>query len=75
MVFFLFFFQYMNLENLTVGNHAYERVDGLYTPLSLCKEFYRNSSIFPGNETFDIDPHVEKGTITYSYRQLPLNLF
>ncbi|CAL8280661.1 unnamed protein product [Lota lota] len=52
--------RYMNLQNLTVGNHAYERVDGLYTPLSLCKEFYRNSSIFPGNETFDIDPHVDK---------------
>ncbi|CAL8345173.1 unnamed protein product [Merluccius merluccius] len=52
--------RYMNLQNLTVGNHAYERVDGLYTPLSLCKEFYRNGSIFPGNETFDIDPHVEK---------------
>ncbi|KAG7278390.1 hypothetical protein CRUP_038553 [Coryphaenoides rupestris] len=50
---------YMNLQNLTVGNLAYERVDGVYTPLSLCTKFYRNGSIFPGNETFDIDPHVD----------------
>ncbi|KAM4605249.1 mucolipin-3 [Polymixia lowei] len=51
--------RYINLKNLTVGNHAYERIDGVYTPLSLCQEFYRNGSIYPGNETFDIDPHIE----------------
>ena len=55
-------FQYISLQNLTVGNLAYERVDGENTPLSLCQEFYRNSSIDPGNETFDIDPHIDKGT-------------
>lgn len=58
----LYFFQYINLQNLTVGNLAYERVDGKYTPLSVCQEFYRNSTINPGNETFDIDPHIDKGT-------------
>ncbi|KAJ3595648.1 hypothetical protein NHX12_004951 [Muraenolepis orangiensis] len=52
--------RYLDLQNLTVGNHAYGRVGGLYTPLSLCREFYRNASIFPGNETFDIDPHVDR---------------
>lgn len=56
------FFQYINLQNLTVGNLAYERVDGEYTPLSVCQEFYRNSNIDPGNDTFDIDPHIDKGT-------------
>ena len=56
-----FAFQYTNLQNLTVGNLAYEMVDGEYTALSMCQEFYRNSSIDPGNETFDIDPHIEKG--------------
>ncbi|KAG7487757.1 hypothetical protein MATL_G00026790 [Megalops atlanticus] len=51
--------QYANLHNITVGNHAYERNDGMYAPLSLCQHFYRNGSIWPGNETFDIDAHVE----------------
>ncbi|XP_029931230.1 mucolipin-3-like [Myripristis murdjan] len=52
--------RYITLQNLTVGNHAYERAGGVYTPLSVCQEFYRNGSISPGNETFDIDPHIEK---------------
>uniref|UniRef100_A0A8D3D9M4 Polycystin cation channel PKD1/PKD2 domain-containing protein n=1 Tax=Scophthalmus maximus TaxID=52904 RepID=A0A8D3D9M4_SCOMX len=52
--------RYISLQNLTVGNLAYERVDGEFTPLSLCQDFYRNSSIDPGNETFDIDPHIDK---------------
>ncbi|XP_041958407.1 mucolipin-3 isoform X1 [Alosa sapidissima] len=52
--------QYMNLPNLTVGNHAYEKNDGVSTPLSLCQEFYRHGSISPGNDTFDIDPFIEK---------------
>ncbi|XP_042560915.1 mucolipin-3 [Clupea harengus] len=51
--------RYLNLPNLTVGNHAYERNDGVYTPLSLCQEFYRHGSISPDNETFDIDPFIE----------------
>lgn len=58
--------QYIGLQNLTVGNLAYEMVDGKYTPLSVCQEFYRNSSIDPGNETFDIDPHVYKGKMLIS---------
>lgn len=60
----IFIFQYINLQNLTVGNLAYEMVDGKYTPMSVCQEFYRNSSIDPGNETYDIDPHVDKGRST-----------
>uniref|UniRef100_A0A3Q1HJU5 Polycystin cation channel PKD1/PKD2 domain-containing protein n=1 Tax=Anabas testudineus TaxID=64144 RepID=A0A3Q1HJU5_ANATE len=52
--------RYIHLQNLTIGNLAYERADGGVAPLSLCQEFYRNSSIDPENETFDIDPHVEK---------------
>ncbi|XP_054624869.1 mucolipin-3 isoform X2 [Dunckerocampus dactyliophorus] len=50
--------RYIQLQNLTVGNLAYERTDGEYTPLIVCQEFYRNSNIDPGNETFDIDPHI-----------------
>ncbi|XP_068197639.1 mucolipin-3-like [Antennarius striatus] len=52
--------QYINLPNLTAGNLAHEMVGGKYTPLSVCQELCRNSSIDPENETFDIDPHIEK---------------
>ncbi|XP_063076469.1 mucolipin-3 isoform X2 [Engraulis encrasicolus] len=63
--------QYMDMPNLTVGNHAYERNDGVYTPLSLCKEFYRRGSISPDNDTFDIDPVIEKECISvYPLRPL-----
>lgn len=62
-------FQYIHLQNLTTGNLAYERVDGEFAPLSVCQEFYRNSSIDPENETFDVDPHVEKGTKAQTIKQ------
>ncbi|XP_076829253.1 mucolipin-3 isoform X2 [Brachyhypopomus gauderio] len=51
---------YLNLQNVTLGNHAFETVNGEVTPLSLCQEFYRHGNISPGNETFDIDPHVDE---------------
>ncbi|XP_072220115.1 mucolipin-3 isoform X1 [Leuresthes tenuis] len=56
--------QYTILHNLTVGNLAYEKIGGEYTPLSICQVFYRNSSIDPGEDTFDIDPHVDKDCIS-----------
>ncbi|XP_057713962.1 mucolipin-3 [Corythoichthys intestinalis] len=51
--------RYINLQNLTVGNLAYERTDSEYTPLMVCQVLYRNSNIDPGNETFYIDPHID----------------
>ncbi|KAM8930546.1 mucolipin-3 [Pelodytes ibericus] len=51
--------RYLNLENISVGNHAYERQGGEPTGLSLCQHFYKQGSIFPGNETFNIDPEIE----------------
>ncbi|KAM6921961.1 mucolipin-3 [Xenentodon cancila] len=51
--------QYGLLHNNTVGNHEYAKHGGVYTPLRLCQEFYRNGTIFPGNETFEIDARVE----------------
>lgn len=33
----------------------------MFTPLSLCQDFYRHAKISPASETFDIDPHVETG--------------
>ncbi|KAJ0058926.1 hypothetical protein NL108_001164, partial [Boleophthalmus pectinirostris] len=57
--------RYLHLQNLTMGNLAYAVVDGRTTPLSLCKVFYRNSSVDPSNETFNIDPHIERGTLNH----------
>ncbi|KAL1022760.1 hypothetical protein UPYG_G00031950 [Umbra pygmaea] len=51
--------KYSHLRNITVGNHAYEKVGDNYTPLSLCQEFYINGSISPANETFKIDAKIE----------------
>ncbi|XP_051555499.1 mucolipin-3 isoform X3 [Myxocyprinus asiaticus] len=56
--------QYIIKRNLTVGNHAFEKIDGMFTPLSLCQDFYRHANISPANETFDIDPHVETECIS-----------
>ncbi|XP_044216921.1 mucolipin-3 isoform X1 [Thunnus albacares] len=51
--------QYGLLHNITVGNHEYEKNGANFTPLSMCQEFYRNSTIYPENETFEIDAQVE----------------
>ncbi|KAM9385769.1 mucolipin-3-like [Pholidichthys leucotaenia] len=45
--------QAAGLHNITVGNHEYEKSGNVYTPLSLCQEFYRNGTINPANETFE----------------------
>lgn len=57
----IFHFQYEHLQNITLGNHAYEKEGGSYTPLTLCQQYYRNGTVSPGNETFDIDAEVEMG--------------
>ncbi|XP_041133286.1 mucolipin-3 isoform X1 [Polyodon spathula] len=51
--------QFLKLPNVSVGNHAYEWNGTEYTALALCQEFYKKSTISPGNESFDIDPKVE----------------
>uniref|UniRef100_A0A3Q2YLW4 Mucolipin TRP cation channel 3 n=1 Tax=Hippocampus comes TaxID=109280 RepID=A0A3Q2YLW4_HIPCM len=57
--------QYGRLHNTTVGNHEYEKTGSVYTPLSLCQEFYRNGTIYPGNDTFEIDAHVESDMLPH----------
>ncbi|XP_075689054.1 mucolipin-3 isoform X1 [Rhinoderma darwinii] len=52
--------QYLELRNISVGNHAYERMAGGQRGMTVCKYFYKQGNIFPGNETFDIDPKIEK---------------
>ncbi|XP_036410433.1 mucolipin-3-like [Megalops cyprinoides] len=67
--------QYTSLQNLTAGNHAYEMTGGTATPLSLCQNFYRDGSIFPGNDSFHIDPHIEtECTDVYPFQPLTLPL-
>lgn len=56
--------RYLSLQNLTAGNHAFEKIDGMFTPLSVCQELYRHADISPSNETFDIDPHVDTECIS-----------
>uniref|UniRef100_A0A6Q2XYV0 Polycystin cation channel PKD1/PKD2 domain-containing protein n=1 Tax=Esox lucius TaxID=8010 RepID=A0A6Q2XYV0_ESOLU len=67
--------KYSHLRNITVGNHAYEKIGDTYTPLSLCQEFYRNGSISPANETFKIDAQIETGKLMlYSILNVIYNL-
>ncbi|XP_030608004.1 mucolipin-3-like [Archocentrus centrarchus] len=56
--------KYTGLQNLTVGNLMYEQVNGDYTPLTVCQVFYRNSTIDPEDDTFDIDPHIDEDCIS-----------
>uniref|UniRef100_A0A8C6P8P0 Mucolipin TRP cation channel 3 n=1 Tax=Nothobranchius furzeri TaxID=105023 RepID=A0A8C6P8P0_NOTFU len=56
--------RYMNLQNLTLGNLAYEMDEDDYTPLSICQRFYKNVTIDPGRDTFDIDPQIDKDCIS-----------
>ncbi|KAG7242313.1 hypothetical protein INR49_023989 [Caranx melampygus] len=51
--------QYGLLHNITVGNHEYQKNGRIYSPLSLCQQYYRNGTIYPGNETFEIDAKVK----------------
>uniref|UniRef100_A0A672L1K8 Mucolipin TRP cation channel 3 n=1 Tax=Sinocyclocheilus grahami TaxID=75366 RepID=A0A672L1K8_SINGR len=52
--------QFLMLPSITVGNHQYEKEGDVYTPLTICQQFYRNGSISPANETFDIDAQVDE---------------
>ncbi|KAG7272519.1 hypothetical protein CRUP_006808 [Coryphaenoides rupestris] len=65
--------QYGSLHNITVGNHAYDKNGALYTPLSLCQEYYRNGTIYPGNETFEIDAQLDTSCLQV-YPMYPLIL-
>ncbi|XP_041646932.1 mucolipin-3 isoform X2 [Cheilinus undulatus] len=50
--------KYGHLHNITVGNHEYEKKDAMFTPMSLCQDFYQNGTIYPSDETFEIDAQV-----------------
>lgn len=50
--------QYLQLHNISVGNHDYERKGSDLTAMTVCQQFYKKGSIYPGNDTFDIDPRI-----------------
>ncbi|XP_014794972.1 PREDICTED: mucolipin-3 [Calidris pugnax] len=50
--------QYLQLPNISVGNHAYEKRGAEETALAVCQQFYKRGTISPGNDTFDIDPEI-----------------
>ncbi|XP_025972223.2 mucolipin-3 isoform X3 [Dromaius novaehollandiae] len=50
--------QYLQLPNISVGNHAYEKRGAEETALTVCQQFYRRGTVCPGNDTFDIDPEI-----------------
>lgn len=55
------FLQYAQLYNITLGNHEYEKNGNSYTPLQMCQTFYRNGTVYPSNESFEIDAQMESG--------------
>ncbi|XP_031430158.1 mucolipin-3 isoform X2 [Clupea harengus] len=71
--------QFADLQNISVGNHAYEKTGLAYTPLVLCQQSYRNGSILPGNETFDIDAGVDVECVEIypaaPFQQTPINKY
>ncbi|KAL4657962.1 mucolipin-1-like isoform X1 [Arapaima gigas] len=51
--------QYLVLQETAVERYAYVYGTGANgSALSLCQQYYREGSIDPANDTFDIDPHV-----------------
>lgn len=59
--------QFLTLPSITVGNHDYEKEGDVYTPLTICQQFYHNGSISPANESFDIDAQVDEGDVRVSW--------
>lgn len=59
------FLQYAQLNNITLGNHEYEKNGSSYTPLLLCQTYYRNGTVYPGNESFEIDAQTESGRFEF----------
>uniref|UniRef100_A0A672L1N2 Mucolipin TRP cation channel 3 n=1 Tax=Sinocyclocheilus grahami TaxID=75366 RepID=A0A672L1N2_SINGR len=66
--------QFLMLPSITVGNHQYEKEGDVYTPLTICQQFYRNGSISPANETFDIDAQVDEGDVSLTTNLLNFTL-
>uniref|UniRef100_A0A8C9U626 Mucolipin TRP cation channel 1 n=1 Tax=Scleropages formosus TaxID=113540 RepID=A0A8C9U626_SCLFO len=68
--------QYLALPETAVERYAYVYGTGVNgSALSLCQQYYREATIDPANDTFDIDPHVITGdgpTATSNYKNFTL---
>ncbi|XP_055259384.1 mucolipin-3 isoform X3 [Moschus berezovskii] len=51
--------QYLQLCNVSVGNHAFENKGTEQSAMAVCWHFYKQGNIYPGIDTFDIDPEIE----------------
>ncbi|CAH6777167.1 mucolipin-3 [Phodopus roborovskii] len=51
--------QYLQLRNISIGNHAYENKGAKQSAMAICQHFYKRGTICPGNDTFDIDPEID----------------
>ncbi|MBN3297122.1 MCLN2 protein, partial [Amia calva] len=56
--------QYAQLKNLSVGPLSYAQDNSEVSPLLICKQHYRRSSVQPSNESYDIDPETETVCLT-----------
>ncbi|XP_046708592.1 mucolipin-1-like isoform X3 [Silurus meridionalis] len=66
--------QYVTMRSVSVGNHAFKRVNGTDTPLTLCQRFYtHHQQLSPDNETFYIAPNVQTECV-YIYSTKPFNV-
>ncbi|XP_068095223.1 mucolipin-3-like [Hyperolius riggenbachi] len=56
--------RYLELRDISVGNHAYDKGTKGVSGMTVCKKFYKQGGIFPGNDTFDIDPKIKEECFT-----------
>lgn len=67
--------QYSQLGQLSVGPISYaEDEDGKLKPLTICKEYYKKSSLEPSDEAYDIDAQLETSEILHYIFSSPLSL-
>lgn len=58
---YLYFQQYSQLGNLSVGPVSYAEENEKFLPLITCKKSYKKGSVEPSEEAYDIDAELETG--------------
>lgn len=67
--------QYSQLGQLSVGPISYaEDEDGKLKPITICKEYYKKSSLEPLDEAYDIDAQLETSEILFDIFSSPPSL-
>uniref|UniRef100_G3TYC2 Mucolipin TRP cation channel 3 n=1 Tax=Loxodonta africana TaxID=9785 RepID=G3TYC2_LOXAF len=52
-------YKVLQLANISVDHAAYENKGTEQSAMAICQRFYKQGTICPGNDTFDIDPEIE----------------